>query len=87
VQLNDVDKDMVEQVRDHGEDYAEAVGMGLFKPLGEGIAKVDRVVEELRRSKYRGWYTLRQETRLPSSDVRPLGGISRSLKYLMPLLS
>jgi inosose dehydratase len=87
VQLNDVDKDMVEQVRDHGEDYAEAVGMGLFKPLGEGIAKVDRVVEELRRSKYRGWYTLRQETRLPSSDVRPLGGISRSLEYLMPLLS
>jgi len=87
VQLNDVDKELAEQVRDHGEDYVEAVGMGLFKPLGEGIAKVDRVVEELRRSKYRGWYTLRQETRLPTADVRPLGGISRSLEYLVPLLS
>ena len=87
VQLNDVDKDLAEQVRDLGEDYVEAVGMGLFKPLGEGIAKVDRVIEELRRSKYRGWYTLRQETRLPTADVRPLGGISRSLEYLMPLLS
>ena len=87
VQLNDVDKDLAEQVRDQGEDYVEAVGMGLFKPLGEGIAKVDRVVEELRRSKYRGWYTLRQETRLPTADVRPLGGISRSLEYLVPLLS
>ncbi len=87
VQLNDVDKDLAEQVRDQGEDYVEAVGMGLFKPLGEGIAKVDRVVEELRRSQYRGWYTLRQETRLPTADVRPLGGISRSLEYLLPLLS
>ena len=87
VQLNDVDKELAEQVRDQGEDYVEAVGMGLFKPLGEGIAKVDRVVEELRRSKYRGWYALRQETRLPTAEVRPLGGISRSLEYLLPLLS
>ena len=86
VQLNDLDGDLAEQVREHGESYAEAVRMGLFKPLGEGIAKVDRFIEELRRSEYRGWYTLRQETRLPSADDRPLGGISRSLEYLLPLL-
>jgi inosose dehydratase len=87
VQLNDVDGDLAEQVREQGEDYVEAVGMGLFKPLGEGIARVDRVVEALRRAKYRGWYTLRQETRLPTADIRPLGGVSRSLEYLLPLLS
>jgi inosose dehydratase len=87
VQLNDLDGDLAEQVRENGEDYLEAVGMGLYRPLGEGIAKVARVVEELRRSKYRGWYTLRQETRLPTPDVRPLGGVSRSLEYLMPLLA
>ena len=87
VHLNDVDAALVEQVRDHGEDYGEAVGLGLFKPLGEGSAGVDRVVKELRSSKYRGWYTLRQETRLASADDRPLGRISRSLEYLLPLLS
>jgi inosose dehydratase len=87
VHLNDIDGELAERVRDHGEDYVEAVGMGLFKPLGEGVAKVDRVVEELRRAKYRGWFTLRQETRLPTADDRPLGGISRSLEYLLPLLS
>jgi inosose dehydratase len=87
VQLNDVDRELTNEVREQGEDYVEAVAMGLFKPLGEGIAKVDRVVEELRRSKYRGWYTLRQETRLPSPEDRPLGGISRSLEYLLPLLA
>jgi inosose dehydratase len=87
VQLNDLDDELAERVRDHGEDYDEAVSDGLFKPLGEGIAKVDRVIEELRRSKYRGWYTLRQDTRLPSADDRPLGSISRSLEYLIPRLA
>jgi inosose dehydratase len=87
VHLNDVDADLAEQVRDQGEDYGEAVGLGLFKPLGEGGAQVDRVIEALRSSKYRGWYTLRQETRLASPDDRPLGRISRSLDYLMPLLT
>lgn len=87
VQLNDIDADLAEQVREHGQDYGEAVGLGLFKPLGEGSARVDRFVEALRGSKYRGWYTLRQETRLSSPDDRPLGRVSRSLEHLMPLIS
>ena len=87
VQLNDVDANLAEQVRDHAHDYGEAVGLGLFKPLGEGSAGVDRVVEALRGTRYRGWYTLRQETRLVTTDDRPLGRVSRSLEYLLPLLS
>lgn len=87
VHLNDIDADLAVRVSDHDEDYAEAVALGLFKPLGEGAAHVDRVVEALRGSRYRGWYTLRQETRLASPEDRPLGRISRSLDYLMPLLS
>jgi len=87
VQLNDIDARVAEQVREHAEDYGEAVSLGLFKPLGEGSGRVDRVVEALRGSKFRGWYTLRQETRLASADDRPLGRVSRSLEYLLPLLA
>lgn len=87
VQLNDLDGHLADEVREHGHDYAEAVSLGLFKPLGEGSARVDRVVEALRSSSYRGWYALRQETRLSSSEDRPLGRVSRSLEYLLPLLS
>jgi inosose dehydratase len=87
VQLNDLDERLAKQVRDHGQDYAEAVGDGLFTPLGEGGGHVDRVVEALRSSSYRGWYALRQETRLSSAEDRPLGRVSRSLEYLLPLLS
>lgn len=87
VHLNDLDGDLAEQVREHGYDFGEAVSQNLFRPLGEGVAHVDRIVEALRSSRYRGWYTLEQETRLASAEERPLGRISRSLEYLLPLLA
>ncbi len=87
VHLNDVDPELARQVRDGSAGYFEAVEMGLYKPLGEGGAPVARVIEALRSANYRGWYTLEQETRLGSADDRPLGRISRSLEFLLPLLS
>ncbi|HEY2599095.1 MAG TPA: sugar phosphate isomerase/epimerase [Candidatus Dormibacteraeota bacterium] len=86
VHLNDIDEKAAEQVREFGLDYGEAVSKGLFKPLGTGDARVDRVVETLRKTGYRGWYALEQDTRLPSADDRPLGMISRSLQHLRELL-
>jgi inosose dehydratase len=87
VHLNDIDEKLALQVREEGLDYAEAVSKDLFKPLGTGDARVDRVVEMLRKTGYRGWYGLEQDTRLPSADDRPLGMISRSLQHLRELLS
>jgi inosose dehydratase len=87
VHLNDIDEKLAHQVRVDGLDYAEAISRALFKPLGTGDASVDRVVETLRRTGYRGWYTLDQDTRLPSAEDRPLGAISRSLQHLRTLLA
>lgn len=87
VHLNDVDGKLALQVREYGLDYGDAISKDLFKPLGTGDGAVDRVVETLRRTGYRGWYTLDQDTRLPSSEDRPLGAISRSLQHLRTLLA
>lgn len=87
VHLNDVDGELARQVRQGSVEYGEAVEIGLYRPLGEGAAPVAMVIEALRKANYAGWYTLEQETRLASSDDRPLGRISRSLEYLLPLLS
>jgi inosose dehydratase len=87
VHMNDVDAKLALQVREFGLDYEEAVSRDLYKPLGAGDASVDRVVEALRRTGYRGWYTLSQDTRLPSAEDRPLGAISRSLQHLRTLLA
>ena len=86
VHLNDVDADLARRVRDRSLDYTEAVGRGLYVPTGEGSAGVERVMAALRTAKYAGWYALEQETRLASRDDRPLGRISRSLEFVLPLL-
>src|SRR5213595_822443 len=87
VHLNDVDTNFAQRVREGTLDYKEAIARGMYKPIGEGGAKVERVVDALRTSGYRAWYTLEQETRLPTAEDRPLGRISRSLEYVLPLLS
>ena len=87
VHLNDVDLDLARRVRGGSLDYPEAVGRGLYVPLGEGGADVKRVTAALRGAGYRGWYALEEETRLASSEDRPLGPISRSLEYVLPLLA
>lgn len=87
VHLNDVDPEVAQRVRSGRVTYDDAISEGLFRPLGEGAAGIARVIEELRSSRYRGWFTLEQDTRLASSEDRPLGGISRSLEYLLPLLA
>jgi len=87
VHLNDVDLDLARRVRGGSLDYPEAVGRGLYVPLGEGGADVKRVTAALRGAGYRGWYALEEETRLASSEDRPLGPISRSLEFALPLLA
>ncbi len=87
VHLNDVDVDLARRVRERRIDYPEAVSAGLYRPVGEGGAHVVEVIEGLRGAGYGGWFALEEETRLASPDDRPLGRISRSLEYVMPLLA
>ena len=86
VHLNDVNVDLARRVRSGSQSYREAVAAGMYVPLGEGGANVRRVTEALLAKGYRGWFALEQETRLNSSDDRPLGRISRSLEFVLPLL-
>ena len=87
VHLNDVDTDLARRVREHSIGFAEAVAANLYVPIGEGGADIARATDALREVNYRGWFTLEQETRLGSHDDRPLGRISRSLEFLLPLLA
>lgn len=87
VHLNDVDVEVARRVRTGALDFKEAVARGLYTPVGEGGAEVARATRALRDSGYGGWYTLEQETRLAAADDRPLGRISRSLEFVLPLLA
>jgi inosose dehydratase len=82
VRINDVDADLARQVREHRIDYPEAVSKGLFKTLGTGDARVEIVIDTLRRSNYRGWYAIDQDVRLESSEEKPLATVKRALDFV-----
>jgi inosose dehydratase len=86
VHVNDVEAGLARGVRDGSIDYADAVSRGLFKPLGSGDGDVARVVEELRRVGYGGWYALQSDVRLGSVDDDPVAGVRESLAFLRSLL-
>jgi hypothetical protein len=59
----------------------------LYKALGAGDARVESVIESLRRSKYKGWYAIDEEVRLTAADDKPLPGIKRALDYVRRLIA
>jgi inosose dehydratase len=82
VHLKDVDGPLAARVRDGSLKYNDAVGDGLYRPLGEGEARIGDVLAELRGAGYKGWYVLEQDVML---DREPTPGppewVSRSTAY------
>ncbi|MGH8837506.1 MAG: TIM barrel protein [Actinomycetes bacterium] len=88
VHLKDADPDLAAQVRAGDLGYAEAVAAGLYRPLGQGGARIADVVVGLDSAGYRGWYVLEQDIRLdrePDRQAGPVGAVRASLDYLAAL--
>jgi inosose dehydratase len=82
VHLKDVDGPLAARVRDGTLPYNDAVRAGLFRPLGDGAARIEDVLGELRKAGYAGWYVLEQDVML---DREPAPGppewIAQSAAY------
>lgn len=61
VHLKDVDATIAARVRAGVLGYAQAVAAGLYRPLGQGEARVAAVVAALEAVAYDGWYVLEQD--------------------------
>jgi inosose dehydratase len=82
VHLKDVDGTLAERVRAASLSYNDAVQAGLFRPLGEGVARIREVLGELRRAAYQGWYVLEQDVMLDREPARsPPEWIARSAAF------
>ncbi len=85
VHLKDVDADAAERVRDGRIGFREAVGAGLFKPLGTGDVDIAGLISLLEASGYDGWYVLEQDavlTREPPPDGGPRRDAAVSVAFL-----
>ena len=78
--------DVAERVRAGGLGYAEAVGNGLYVPLGEGDANIAGIVRALEEAGYGGWYVLEQDAVLAgdpaTTGVDPARDVEASVRFL-----
>jgi inosose dehydratase len=89
VHLKDVDMQLAERVRSGELSLVEATRRGLFRPLGDGDASIQEVVEQLDRHGYERWLVLEQDTTLtgeePPVGRGPVIDVRRSIDYLATL--
>ncbi|MFJ1763602.1 TIM barrel protein [Amycolatopsis sp. NPDC088138] len=88
VHLKDVREDLAAEVRAGSLGYTEAVGRGLYVPLGEGDVDVASMVRSVQAAGYDGWYVLEQDTALgaASPDDLPRRDTERSLAELAKIV-
>jgi inosose dehydratase len=87
--LKDVRGELAEDVRAGRLPYAEAVGKGLYVPLGAGDVDIEALVRFVHEAGYDGWYVLEQDTALSEEsqvDI-PKKDTTRSLAHLSTIIS
>jgi len=84
IHLKDVREDLAAEVRAGRLGYTDAVGRGMYVPLGEGDVDVASMVRSVQQAGYEGWYVLEQDTALgaDSPDDVPRRDTVRSLAHL-----
>ena len=87
--FKDVNDQIAAQVRSGRLTYTEAVGRGMYRPLGRGDVDFAAVVSHLRGRGYDGWYVLEQDTILTGAPrgEGPVADVRQSAAYLRELLS
>ncbi|HEX2217894.1 MAG TPA: TIM barrel protein [Gemmatimonadales bacterium] len=89
VHFKDVDAALAARVRAGELGYREAVGRGLYRPLGDGDVDVAGMVRLLRSAGYQGWYVLEQDVVLdaePKEGEGPVRSAARSVDYFKGLV-
>jgi inosose dehydratase len=86
VHLKDVDASLAQKVRVSELTLVQATQGGLFKPLGEGDARIDEVVRLLEDAGYERWLVLEQDIAIagsePPADGGPALDVRKSIEFL-----
>src|SRR5215217_1888545 len=87
--LKDVDAGIATRLRAGELTLVEATQAGLFRPLGQGDAGIDEVVDLLNRTGYERWLVLEQDTAItgeePPVGRGPVSDVRTSIDYLHSL--
>jgi inosose dehydratase len=86
VHLKDVNASLAARVRGGELSLVQATQMGLFRPLGDGDARLDEVLALLEQTGYERWLVLEQDIAItgtePPADGGPAFDVARSIEFL-----
>lgn len=83
VHLKDLRREIHADAVRRGIDFREAVGEGVFAPLGEGDLDLRGTLDELREAGYDGWLVVEQDIRLGiTPEAAPLADALRSREFI-----
>jgi inosose dehydratase len=86
VHLKDVNASLAARVRAGELSLVQATQLGLFRPLGDGDARLDEVVALLDQTGYERWLVLEQDLAItgeePPVDGGPALDVARSIEFL-----
>jgi inosose dehydratase len=86
VHLKDVDARLAERLRRGELSLVQATQQGLFRPLGEGDARIDQVVRLLDDGGYERWLVLEQDVAITGAEPAVGGGpaldVRKSIEFL-----
>jgi inosose dehydratase len=86
VHLKDVDAAVAERLRRGDVSLVQAVQAGLFRPLGDGDARIDEIVRLLEEKGYERWLVLEQDLAITGTEPPAGGGpaldVARSIEFL-----
>lgn len=89
VHIKDLDMALTRRLNDGELSLMEAVQGGIFPSVGQGDLAIDKVITELERSGYDGWYVLEQDVAIsgqePAVGFGPVEGVRESVDYLRGL--
>jgi inosose dehydratase len=89
VHLKDVDAELAARLRAGELSLVEATQLGLFRPLGQGDARIEEVLRALDQAGYERWLVLEQDTAItgqePPVGDGPVLDVGRSIEYLTTL--
>jgi inosose dehydratase len=89
VHLKDVDAGLAARVRSGELSLVAATQLGLFRPLGQGDARIPEVLRALDQAGYERWLVLEQDTAItgqePPAGDGPVLDVARSIEYLTRL--
>lgn len=85
--LKDIRGDVLDRVRKENTGFLEAVGKGVFCPLGAGNVDIVGVIDTLRAQGYDGWAVFEQDVDPTKPGVAPKESAAASRQYLRKVMA